>query len=205
MNPNEDDAASRDLLFLYLGGDREAFVQLYRRHEDRVRILVRFLAGLEPKDPEIDDLAQQVWLGVAQNAGRFRGESRFTTWLEGIVRNACALEGRKQKRHDAACSELQESRRRERPWEPGPKYEKLDHAGLGPEVDKALEQVPPEQREAFLLRHREELDVGEIAERQGVPWKTALRRIEMCAEKLRRILARFNPDPDNLDQRRTTS
>jgi len=68
------------------GGDRTAFDALVRRHYDRIHALAWQLAGTRA---DAEDVAQDVCCILATRIGTFRGEARFTTWLCGIVYNAC--------------------------------------------------------------------------------------------------------------------
>ena len=69
-------------------GDARALETLFRRHLDATYTFARrFLASRE----DAEEAASETWLraGRALRAGRFRGESRFKTWLLGIARLVC--------------------------------------------------------------------------------------------------------------------
>jgi RNA polymerase sigma-70 factor (ECF subfamily) len=65
-------------------GGREAFAELVRRHERRVRGIALRMAG-DPADA--DDLAQEVFMTAWRAIGSFRGGSSFYTWLYRIAVN----------------------------------------------------------------------------------------------------------------------
>src|SRR5205085_8482393 len=67
-------------------GSREAFEALLRRHYDRIHGLAWQLTGSRA---DADDIAQDVCCTLVEKIGRFRGEAKFTTWLSGIIFNAC--------------------------------------------------------------------------------------------------------------------
>lgn len=75
-----------DLLTGALAGDRAAFGELLERHYDRIHGLAWQLTGSRA---DADDIAQDVCCTLVERIGSFRGEARFTTWLCGIVFNAC--------------------------------------------------------------------------------------------------------------------
>ncbi len=78
------------------GGDAQALETLFRRHLDATYAFARrFLSSRE----DAEEAASETWLraGRALRAGRFRGESRFKTWLLGIARRVC-LERMRQPR-----------------------------------------------------------------------------------------------------------
>lgn len=82
MNPDPDD----DLVALAVAGDRAAFEALLRRHYDRMHRVAWRLTG---STHDAEDVVQDVCCALVGKLATFKGESRFTTWLFGIVANAC--------------------------------------------------------------------------------------------------------------------
>ncbi|HEY0130652.1 MAG TPA: sigma-70 family RNA polymerase sigma factor, partial [Allosphingosinicella sp.] len=74
------------LVFAAAAGDRAAFAELLKRHYDRIHALAWQLTGSRA---DADDIAQDVCCTLVEKIGSFRGEAKFTTWLCGIVFNAC--------------------------------------------------------------------------------------------------------------------
>lgn len=67
-------------------GDRAAFERLLRRHYDRMyRVAARLTGSLD----DAEDVVQEVCCVLVDKIGSFKGQARFTTWLFGIVVNAC--------------------------------------------------------------------------------------------------------------------
>src|SRR4029453_1168512 len=77
-----------------IAGAREAFAALLRRHYDRIHGLAWQLTGSRT---DADDIAQDVCCTLVKKIGTFRGEAKFTTWLCGIVYNACRDFRRRQR------------------------------------------------------------------------------------------------------------
>ncbi len=73
-------------------GDRVAFEALLRRHYDRIFRLAWRMTGSRP---DAEDVAQDVCCALVDRISSFRGEARFTTWLTGVVINACKDRGRR--------------------------------------------------------------------------------------------------------------
>lgn len=69
-----------------IAGDRAAFGDLLERHYARIHGLAWQLTGSRA---DADDIAQDVCCALVERIGSFRGEAKFTTWLCGIVFNAC--------------------------------------------------------------------------------------------------------------------
>jgi RNA polymerase sigma-70 factor, ECF subfamily len=76
----------RDLVDRAAGGDRHAFESLLRQHYDRIH---RVAWRLTESGSHAEDIAQDVCCTLVEKIGSFKGESKFTTWLTGIVVNAC--------------------------------------------------------------------------------------------------------------------
>jgi len=76
----------RDLVDLASGGDRDAFEALLRRHYDRIHRIAWRLTG---SSVDAEDIAQDVCCALVEKIGSFKSEAKFTTWLIGIVVNAC--------------------------------------------------------------------------------------------------------------------
>jgi RNA polymerase sigma-70 factor (ECF subfamily) len=73
--------------------DRNAFAELVRRHQSRVRAVLRRLS--KGDDGLADDLAQETFVLAWRNIRKFRFEARFSTWLYRIAFNAWQSEARK--------------------------------------------------------------------------------------------------------------
>jgi RNA polymerase sigma factor (sigma-70 family) len=76
----------RELVGLAALGDRDAFEQLLRRYYDRIHRLAWRLTG---SGSDAEDVAQDVCCALVEKLGSFKGEAKFSTWLMGIVVNAC--------------------------------------------------------------------------------------------------------------------
>ena len=84
--PQVAGARDRELVDRAARGDRTAFETLLRRHYDLMHRVAWRLTGSRA---DAQDIAQEVCCTLVEKIGSFRGEARFTTWLIGIVRNAC--------------------------------------------------------------------------------------------------------------------
>jgi RNA polymerase sigma-70 factor (ECF subfamily) len=87
--------AERELLRRIAEKERDAFAELVRLHQRRVRCFV----GGWVRDPStLDDIAQEVFLAAFRKAGEFRGDSTVGAWLLGIARKQVLLYLRTQSR-----------------------------------------------------------------------------------------------------------
>ncbi len=95
-----DDRAAQDriderLVESYKRGNSHALSELYRRHSRRAESVARSVIG--PSD-ELEDVVQDVFIEVQRALHRFRGDSRFTTWLHRVTVNVALQHLRKGKR-----------------------------------------------------------------------------------------------------------
>jgi len=86
---HDDDA---ELVKLARDGDRAAFEKLYRRHRDRIYGLVWRLCGGDSALAE--DLLQEAFVRAWRKLDRFRGDSRFGTWLHRLSVNVALSDRR---------------------------------------------------------------------------------------------------------------
>lgn len=193
----EANGISDELLMVrYQRGDRDAFATLVRRHKSRVyNFVLRHLRN----GPAAEDVAQDVFLRVVQKAADFKHEARFSTWLFAIARNLCIDHQRKQslRRHPSldqpsgsdTSSSLGSKLEDPHPVsnvERGVVSKQL--AGL---IQRAVDDLPDEQREVFLLREIANLPFKEIAEVTGVGENTVKSRMRYSLERLQAALKDF--------------
>src|SRR5215207_61875 len=84
--PPDGGAGDDDLAGLAARGDRAAFETLLRRHYELMHRIAWRMSGSQA---DAQDICQDVCCALVERIGSFRGEAKFTTWLVGIVRNAC--------------------------------------------------------------------------------------------------------------------
>lgn len=84
--PVESGVTDNDLAGRASRGDRVAFEALLRRHYDLMHRVAWRMTGSQA---DAQDICQDVCCALVERIASFRGEAKFTTWLIGIVRNAC--------------------------------------------------------------------------------------------------------------------
>ncbi|HEV7614229.1 MAG TPA: RNA polymerase sigma factor [Steroidobacteraceae bacterium] len=183
-----DGESDETLMVRYGRGDAAAFDRLYRRHEMRIW---RYLERNVGNRATADELMQEVWFAVARDAPRYEPTARFTTWLFTIAHNRMIDSIRTNRRHvsletlgyeaDAVVGQLTADPRT------GPLGAAMarDQAGA---LIRALEKLPGEQREAFLLQVEGDLSVEEIAAITDSSFETIKSRLRYARTKLRETL-----------------
>ncbi|MBO3277079.1 RNA polymerase sigma factor [Pseudomonas schmalbachii] len=180
----DDDAA---LLRRYRQGDAEAFGVLYARHRLG---LFRFLHGLCGDTAQAEEVFQETWLSLIRSASEPLGRASFKTWLYQIGRNRLIDHWRKHGRQQERLEEFDEQLHGDAL--PGQDEDPERQFSLSQDRERlrgALDALPGEQREVFLLRAHGELELTEIAELTQTPAETVKSRLRYALQKLRRLLA----------------
>jgi RNA polymerase sigma factor (sigma-70 family) len=177
------------LMSRFAQGDSAAFEQLYERHELPVW---RFIFRSCRNRATADDLMQEVWFAVAREAHRYRTGARFTTWLYTIARNR-VIDSHRTARHHASLDEAVDDDGApliEQLADPAARspLQDLERAQIDRAILQAVDQLPPEQREAFLLQAEVGLSVEEIAEVAATNFETTKSRLRYARTKLRQLL-----------------
>lgn len=89
------DATDLALVASYQRGNGNALAELYRRHGRRVESIARNLMG---QSSELEDVVQEVFIELQRALFKFRGDSRFTTWLHRVTVNVALMHLRTQRR-----------------------------------------------------------------------------------------------------------
>src|SRR3954470_2037180 len=150
--------ADADLVAAAAKGDREAFEALVRGHYDRVHGVAWQLTGSRA---DADDIAQDVCCTLVEKIGSFRGEAKFTTWLCGIVFNACRDFHRRRKSLGGFAARLAVLAGLAR----GPDGRDLHDAMW---VKSAITGLPPTYRDTLVLVAGQQLSHAEAAAILGV-------------------------------------
>jgi RNA polymerase sigma-70 factor (ECF subfamily) len=185
-----DDISDESLLLAYRDGDARAFKELFERYRGP---LFNFLLRRVRDRSHAEELYQDIWTKVIERCDEFRGESKFSSWLYTIARNRCIDHGRRMKlrAHDSLDAPRSDSGQAlvERVANPGPSTEGLaTGATLKERIGRAVEELPEDQREVFLLRQLQGLGFREIAEIVGAPVNTVKSRMRYALERLQHEL-----------------
>jgi len=149
-----------DLLKMVAQNDEQAFCELFTRYEDKVFNLVYRYVGTSY---EAEELTQDIFLRVYNSAHKFRGESKFATWLYRIAVNVCKNYKRKKKPTVVSIDDPEISTNLSAPESSEPDAilaEKRKRAI----IQVALDSLPPNQKTAFILSKYENYTYAEIAE-----------------------------------------
>ena len=163
-----------------LAGEIEAYAGLVERYRDRLgRYATRMLGN--PADAE--EALQDSFVRGYRSHHRCTDPERCGAWMFGILVNRCRTYGARRARQNrvmvsndyALASASVEHTADRHAWRET--------------IERALERLPQDQREAFLLKHVEELSYDEMHEATGVSVPALKMRVLRAREELRRLLA----------------
>ena len=194
MSGSHSDVADEALMIRYQRGDRTAFAQLVRRHKTA---LYNFAYRQLRETAKAEDVVQEAFVRVVQSAAEFKHEARFTTWIYTITRNLCIDQMRKSalRKHaslDQPRGEAEGPTLGDVTADPRASVER-EAAGteLKERIARAVNLLPDDQREVFLMRELASLPFKEIAEITGVPENTVKSRMRYALERLQTALSDY--------------
>jgi len=185
-----------ELISQFLDGDLRAFNVLLRRWQ---RPLFNFILRYVGDAEEAKDLCQTAFIRVYRNLRRLRDPSRFSTWVYSIAVNLCK-DNRKDRRngfvsiHSAWTNDDGEEMPAPEPvadpeGQPDAEFSRQELAMI---LQRAMRQLPEEQRVVVILKTYQGLKFTEIAEALGEPLNTVKSRMYYGLHALRRILKEFD-------------
>lgn len=204
----QDNTADEALMESFRDGDARAFEQLVARHQ---RGVYNYLLRSVRDRGRAEELLQEVFLRVVRAKDRYERTAKLTTWLYSIARNLCVDESRRARFRNHASLDAG------RPGKDGDRGQPLlatlaadqvptDAAAeartLRERLAVAVDQLPDEQREVFLLRQMAGLSFREIGETVGIPENTVKSRMRYALEKLRGALDDLRPTAEDRGARK---
>lgn len=180
--PSLDDATDEQLAALAAreGSDGPAFAAIVSRYDRRVWSVCYRLLG---NASDAHDAAQEVFVKLFLQRAKFRGESKYSTWVHGIAVRTCLMQrragGRRRKREGAPTAVDLDTQAATRPAEGA--ETKLD-------LLQMLDILDEEDRAMILLKYAEGYEYEELAEIFELSVSACKMRVSRAREK---IQARF--------------
>jgi len=181
MSAPEEAESESGLLDQARRGSLFAFEEIVRRYQRRVYATAYRIVR---RHEVADDVAQEAFIRAHRSLDRFDTRRPFGPWICRIVANLAVNHVRSpQAREDA----LPDGHAETPSAAAGPLQAILD-AEARAMLDRALGELPAEQRAVFCLRVFEELSYREIADALGIEMGTVMSRLSRAREKLRDAL-----------------
>lgn len=175
----------KELIKQVLNGNAEAFKLLVIRYQ---KLVVHITSKIIDRKEEVEDICQDVFIKVYQNLGKYRSESKLSTWIATIAYNTSINNIRKYQKvnelsieESNATSVLSKSITND--------YEKQD---LYKYIREQIDLLPVNYRSVITLYHLNEFSYAEIEQITGMPEGTVksylYRAKALLKEKLKHIV-----------------
>jgi RNA polymerase sigma-70 factor (ECF subfamily) len=184
-----NERSDEELVAAYQKGEARAFEFLLKRHETGVFNFTRRMLG---NRMEAEEVTQESFLRFIRAASRYRSEAGFRNYLYRIARNLCLDLLRKRSRGGGGSPGTAT---------PDGSLESVPNGNPGPDdqadarrtrqaLQQALQALPPEQREVFLLKEVRDLKLQDVAAVTGANINTVKSRLRYALHALREQLTR---------------
>jgi RNA polymerase sigma-70 factor (ECF subfamily) len=168
-----------DLVRATLDGDVTAFAELVDRHS---RPCLRYATRMLGSREDAEDATQEALLRAHRALARYDGRTAFRTWLMSILINRCRTALLHRRRRTARVVYDDDAVQRAR----------VDgaaaHAELRMTIERAVDALDPSQREAFLLKHVEQLSYEEMSAATGVGISALKMRVQRACDRLQQLI-----------------
>lgn len=192
-----------ELIEQFRQGDVVAFNRLVHRWE---RPLYNFILRYAGSREEAKDLCQLAFIRAYHHLKRLRDPQKFSPWIYQIVLNVCRDEQRKQQRrqtfslnheHDNEANTTQSDLTMEKHPRTDPELA-AQHRDMRELLNRALQQLPEEQRVVIIMKSYQGLKFSEIAETLDISVNTAKSRMYYGLIALKGIFDRWDIDKEKI-------
>jgi RNA polymerase sigma-70 factor (ECF subfamily) len=163
-------------------GDPCSFGTLVDRYSGFVFGVIRSMIF----DPNVEeDIAQETFIQVFRNIGRFREDSQFKTWLYRITYNQCLSHLRKKKRNNCDPYLVETDNLVDTCACPEAIHQRNELKDI---LSSIIKQLPPQHRAILHLYYYEGIQYDEISEMTGLPIGTVKSHLFRAKERVRHEL-----------------
>jgi len=186
------------LILKFLNGDAGAFNTLVWRWEKPIfNFILRYIGDEDASK----DVLQQTFIRAYKSLKRLKDRERFSCWLYSIALNQCHDEQRKQRKNhfsidDGGCDDDSEFKgKRVTLWDADARTESaIHHENISEILNRALQQIPAEQRIVIIMKEYHGLKFTEIEEILEVPINTVKSRMYYGLSALQKIFKQWGID-----------
>ncbi|ACK42124.1 MULTISPECIES: RNA polymerase sigma factor [Dictyoglomus] len=183
--------SDQSLISLIKNGDKEAFNILVKRYEKKVLNILYLQLG---NIPDLEDLAQEVFIKIFKNIKGFRGEAKFSTWIYRITMNVAYDYKRKNKEMYSLDEPMKEDEEdtfeKVIPSEEEDPLSVVEREDIRSKLQKLIRELPKEYQEVLILREYEGLSYEEISNILKCPVGTVESRLFRARRELKEKLLR---------------
>ena len=164
-----------ELVARVIAGETEAFAELVTRHH---AACLRYAAHALGDPTEAEDVVQETLLRAYRSLGRYEERQQFRPWLFRILVNRCRTAAARNGARRRRDGDAYDADRRTT----GDTAHTID---LRSRLSRALAELDPPHREAFLLKLGEGLEYEEIARMTGASVPALKMRVKRARDLVR--------------------
>ena len=173
-----------------INGNSNAFRFLVSKYQ---RLVVHVVGRIVQQQDEMEDICQEVFIKVFKTLGKFRGESKLSTWIATIAYNTAITHLRKKSRR-GELSYNEEPKLIGMEADTGLNQQVVEKEEIKKHLLKLIETLPVHYRTVLTLYHLEEFSYREIVDITGMPEgtiKSYLNRARMILKGKMEKIARL--------------
>lgn len=183
--------SDEELMFCLSNGEALAFDEIYFRYSKR---LLGYYIRMLNFDKELaQDALQDLFLKIAEAPDKFDSSRSFKTWIFSVASNSCKNFYRHKKIVSESHDEIKYSSESINDSAFLNTASKIDGVMFRKMLDEALNELPAEKKEAFILKYQAEKTIAEIAFIQGCPEGSVKSRLYYTIKILEEKLKIFKP------------
>ncbi len=177
--------SDNELVRRFRSGDEEALNTLIARHQRRVYAAAFRMVG---NPEEAEEIAQETFIRAIKGLNKFRGKSKFNTWLYRITMNLCYDEFRRRQYQPELGPETEVSSNAPSPVETLAEQERKNW------LEGRISSLPFKQKSVLILRVFENMSFKDIARSLGCTTNSAKVNYHHAVVSLKKALADFGED-----------
>ncbi len=205
FNERSEDPTEVELLTKARAGNQAAFNSLLAAHRAKMYIWVsQMIRTLNVEHSEIPDIVQEASIKAWLNIDKFRGDSKFTTWLYTITRNQAINQSNQNRRFATTNNISAMETENESIAEDGlinrlaidteTPEETLAAKELHTKVMMIIDELPPKLRNTIILRELGQLSYEEISQRTGTKLGTVKTQIHRARSAIDKALEQWRKE-----------
>jgi RNA polymerase sigma-70 factor, ECF subfamily len=173
------DRSDGALIAAVLAGDTDAFAGLVRRYQ---HVYYRFAVRMLGSHDDADDALQSAFVRAYRSLSSCRDPNRFAAWFYQIVLNECRTLAVSRQRRENRFVDIAGATEPAAVAGEAHEREELEH------IQRVLDRLDPDQREAFVLRHVEELEYEEMSALTGASVSALKMRVKRARDRMKQLL-----------------
>jgi RNA polymerase sigma-70 factor (ECF subfamily) len=184
-----DEMTETEAIRLAQKGDAVAFERIFRLHSRRVYALCLRMVR---NTAEAEDLTQEAFLQLFRKIHTFRRESAFSTWLHRVSVNVVLMHMRKKTKNTMLDTPLERIDEEVQSDRTGKEIDAPDPVVSGSvariDLDRAIGELPPGYKRAFMLHDVDGYEHHEISEILGCSVGNSKSQLHKARKQLRNLL-----------------